>query len=473
MKYTPGENDMPATLSFDFTNMTDATIGERGVSDTRVAALADRAREINRDLVERRAVGELPFYDLHRADTTAIKEYAAKARTRFTNFVNVGIGGSALGTQALFNALAPSSRNNLPDTAHDGMKLHIADNIDPDFLAGIFAASPPQDTLYNIITKSGSTAETMGTFLLAREALERVVGESWRDHVVVTTDEAKGDLRRIADTEGLASFVVPDGVGGRFSALTPVGLLPAACAGIDIDDLLAGAAAMDVRCSSADVMENPAYLFALYQYLHDVDGGRHISVMMPYSSGLSSLADWFRQLWAESLGKKHGIDGSVVHSGPTPVKALGATDQHSQVQLYAEGPDDKVFTFLAVENFTHDLPMDAAYPDATSITYLGGRTMAELIDAERRGTVYALTSEGRPNMTVTFTEVSAHTVGQFMHALEIATVFSGGLYGIDPLDQPGVEAGKVAAFALMGRPGYEDRADEIRNGLKSIKRYVF
>jgi len=219
-------------------------------------------------------------------------------------------------------------------------------------------------------------------------------------------------------------------------------------------------------------MDNPAYLYALYQYLLDRERDMHISVMMPYSSGLYGLADWFRQLWAESLGKKHDLDGRVVHVGPTPVKALGVTDQHSQVQLYVEGPFDKVFTILAVEGFSNELRIKNTFEGMPSLAYLGGRTMNELMEAERLGTVYALTANGRPNMTIRFPKVTPHTVGQFMYTLMVATVFSGGLYGIDPLDQPGVEAGKIAAFALMGRPGYEEKAGEIREGLASDDAYI-
>jgi glucose-6-phosphate isomerase len=261
-------------------------------------------------------------------------------------------------------------------------------------------------------------------------------------------------------------------VGGRFSALTPVGLLPAACAGIDIRELLEGAAAMDRRLEASPVMDNPAYRYSLYHYLLDREKGKRMSVMMPYSSRLYGLADWNRQLWAESLGKKKALDGGDIHAGQTPIKALGVTDQHSQVQLYVEGPFDKVFTILRVERFEHEMSMEPAWKGYSSLDYLGGRNMAELIEAERQGTIYALTRNKRPNMTIAFPAVTPHAVGQFMYALETATVFSGGLYGIDPLDQPGVEEGKIAAFALMGRPGYEDKAKDIRDGLSSDERYV-
>jgi glucose-6-phosphate isomerase len=472
MAVSTGETAMNNRLIFDFTNLTAQAIGEHGISDARISGLAEKARNIDSQLKQRRNEGGLPYRDLYKQNIAPILAFADKSKKRFENFVNIGIGGSALGAQALHMALNHPQHNLLPASARKGMRFFCADNVDPDALAGIFEVCDPTTTLYNVITKSGSTAETMGAFLLVKEQLEKSVGDMWRDHVVVTTDEKKGDLRKIADTEKLASFLVPDGVGGRFSVLTPVGLLPAACIGIDITGLLAGAADMDHRLESADLLENPAHRYALYHYLLDAQGGKRISVMMPYASGLYGLADWYRQLWAESLGKKYDLDGRIVHVGPTPVKALGVTDQHSQVQLYVEGPFDKVFTILAVGSFSQTLPMKTAYPGTAALDYLDGRSMAELMEAERLGTIYALRAAGRPNMTITFPRINAGTVGQFMFALEAATVFAGGLYHIDPLDQPGVEGGKIAAFALMGRPGYEDKAAAIRAGLGRDERYI-
>lgn len=461
---------MNSTIAFDFTNMTSGAVGPHGVADDRIASMRPAAGKVHDDIASRRKAGKLPFFELPYADVGDIVSYAKRAGERFDTFVNVGIGGSALGAQALFLALR-HPYHNIADK-RGGMRLFFADNIDPDTMAGMLDVCDPRTTIFNVITKSGSTAETMGTFLIVKDLLERTVGASWRDHVVFTTDPAKGDLRAIAESESIASFPVPQGVGGRFSVLTPVGLLPVACAGVNIRELLAGAAEMDARLFSSPVIDNPAYLFSIYQYLLDREGGKRVSVMMPYSSRLYGLADWFRQLWAESLGKRKNLDGADVFVGPTPVKALGVTDQHSQVQLYVEGPFDKSFTLLRVEKFGRELPMKAAFEDKASLSYLGGRTMAELMDAEFKGTVYALTANGRPNMTVTFPEVSPLTVGQFMYAFEVSTLFSGGLYHIDPLDQPGVEWGKIAAFALMGRPGYEDRAEDIRKGLVSNPNYV-
>ena len=279
---------------------------------------------------------------------------------------------------------------------------------------------------------------------------------------MATTDRKKGALRQIADEAGLASFEVPDGVGGRFSVLTPVGLLPAALLGIDIRGLLAGAGAMDARLGSAELIENPAYLGAVLHRAAYAEG-RRISVMFAYSDQLYLLADWYRQLWAESLGKRFGLDGTVSAVGPTPVKALGVTDQHSQVQLYKEGPDDKVYTFLGVEKFARTVPIPPAGKGLDAISYLGGHTLNELLAAEQLATEVALSRAGRPVARITFPEVTAENVGEYYHLLEVTTVAAGALFGIDPLDQPGVEEGKQYAYGIMGRAGVRGKAQGARN----------
>jgi len=260
-------------------------------------------------------------------------------------------------------------------------------------------------------------------------------------------------------------------VGGRFSVLSPVGLLSAAMTGIDVSALLAGAAYADKLCSEPDVWRNPAYMNAAIHYL-GYERGRTLSVMMPYAQALKDVADWFAQLWAESLGKKHDLDGNVVHIGPTPIKALGVTDQHSQVQLYVEGRFDKIVNFVAVERFQNEVPIPSGWPDTPEVNYLGGHTLNELMKVEREGTALALAEAGRPSVTFTLPEVNAFTVGQLLFTLEVQTAAIGELFRINAFDQPGVEAGKIAAYALMGRTGYEARRQEIQAGRKSSPKYV-
>ncbi len=254
--------------------------------------------------------------------------------------------------------------------------------------------------------------------------------------------------------------------------LSPVGLLAAALTGVDITELLAGAAAMDSRCRGENLDRNPAQVLAAIQWLMQAKKGKPIAVTFAYSHRLRDLADWYAQLLAESLGKTRARDGRIVHAGPTPVRAVGVTDQHSQVQLYAEGPYDKWFTFLAVEHPDRDVTVPADFADRDALAYLGGRTLGELFHAEREGTIVALTEAARPNLTLTFPRIRAHAVGQYFQLMEIAVALMGEHYGVDAFDQPGVEAGKVAAYALMGREGYAEQRARIEERRSAPRRTV-
>jgi glucose-6-phosphate isomerase len=433
-------------ITIDFSRMLPAFPREA------VASYGARVRALHARLAERRAAGGLPFYDLPTQDTSGLKACARRLEGRFANLVVLGIGGSALGLIALNSALRTPYR-----WAEKAPRLYVLDNIDPERVRTLLDALDPRETLVNVITKSGDTAETMASFLIFREWLRAGAGEAgYRERMLVTTDRAKGALRRIADQDRLLNFAVPDGVGGRFSVLTPVGLLPAALIGIDVDGLLAGAAAMAARTGSPELLENPAYLGAVLHYLGWL-GGRHISVMLAYSDRLYDLADWYRQLWAESLGKRADLEGAEVRVGPTPVRSLGVTDQHSQLQLYKEGPDDKIYTLLGVQRFPVEVPIPRAFPELEAVAYLGGRGLGELFQAEARATEAALVKEGRPLTSVIFPAVDAVAVGEFFFWLEVQTVAAGDLLGINPMDQPGVEEGKQFAYGLLGRPGYESR----------------
>jgi glucose-6-phosphate isomerase len=250
-------------------------------------------------------------------------------------------------------------------------------------------------------------------------------------------------------------------VGGRFSVLSPVGLLSSALVGIDIRGLCAGAAAMDERAQEAAFLENPPLLHAAIQHLLHVQHDKVMSVTFSYSSRLKDLADWYAQLLAESIGKRTSRQGEDIFVGPTPIRAVGVTDQHSQVQLYVEGPRDKWFTLLSVDQPDHRVDLPHSFPDLEGAAYLGGRSLGELFHAERDGTRIALTEAGRPNATISLEKVDAHALGQLIYMLELSVALMGEHYDVDAFDQPGVEAGKVAAYALMGRAGFEDRRAEI------------
>jgi glucose-6-phosphate isomerase len=461
-------------LTFDFTNlMADAVGAEHGLTDQNLDDLVSETRRIHADLLQRRARGELGFYDLPEdaAGVAAVKEMAARIRGRCDTLVVLGIGGSALGVIALQTALRHAFHNLLPADRREAPRLFVPDNPDPELTADLLDVIDPETTVFSVVSKSGSTAETMAHYLVARDFIKRTLGATkLSDHLIFTTDPEKGVLRKIAEAEGIPTLPVPPAVGGRFSVLSSVGLLPAAVMGMDVGALLAGAADMGRRCATDDLRRNPAYLFsAAHMQLHRLRG-RSIAVMMPYASALRDLADWFRQLWAESLGKRLDVDGRVVEVGQTPVKALGATDQHSQVQLYVEGPRDKVFTFLTAESWRRPCAVAPGHADEDALAYLGGRDLGDLLSAEQVATEIALTDAGRPSCEIVFPSIDEWHIGEFLMMMEIATAHAGGLLGVNAFDQPGVEAGKVATYALMDRPGYAEKRAALEKAMAAKPR---
>lgn len=460
---------LESQIKLYYKNTTAEIVGnEHGITDAQLKNLDEKTSPLISQLNKERKAGKTPYRDLPYNEKTVqkVKELTAKLKTRCENLVVLGIGGSALGNIALQTALNPYMYN-LDDSQRPGPRLFVFDNIDPPQFASFldWVCDKLDKTIFNVISKSGQTSETAAQFLIIHKLLLDKLGrEGLRNQVIATTDRKKGTLRKIADDLKLRCLEVPDGVGGRFSVLSAVGLFSAAMCGIDIDSLLAGARDMDKRVSNEDFYKNPAAINAAINY-HFYNHGKKISVMFPYSYALYGLADWFRQLWAESLGKANDLKGSEVHIGPTPVKALGATDQHSQIQLYREGPNDKLFTFLQVNNFNQDLKIGPAPDCAPELGFLAGKDLSVLLNSEKKATEYALLQSRRPCLTVIFPQVNAYTVGQFIYLYEVTASFAGALFGINSYDQPAVELGKEATFALMGKPGdeYEELAQQIQS----------
>jgi glucose-6-phosphate isomerase len=453
-------------LTLDVRGVKDARLGdEHRIDDAELAQIEPRVAEVLQRIANERAAGAHRYRDLpYQTDSArGVKALADELRPRFDNLVVLGIGGSALGNIAVQAALNSPFYNLLPKGERPGPRLFVMDNVDGPWFSALLALLNGEldRTLFNIISKSGETAETSSQFLIARNALNARLGaDAAKTNIVVTTDAANGSMRKIVDRQGYRSLIVPDGVGGRFSVLSPVGLFSAAMCGIDIDGLLSGAAAMDARVKRVSMTDNPAALMAAIKYLYD-KRGKSLHVMMPYSQALRDMADWYRQLWAESLGKRFDEAGKAeVFAGPTPIKALGATDQHSQIQLYREGPNNKLTVFLEVETPTADVEIPSAFEDVEAMRYLGGATLHKLLSAEKQATEEAMLISRRPSMTIRFPVVSAETVGQFIYLYEVATTITGYLMGINPYDQPAVELGKKITFHLMGRRGYEERPTE-------------
>lgn len=447
-------------LSFDFTNMMagvlphGAGIAEREWHDA--AATFARAHAA----VHART-GDLGFLTLATNEPLLASSLAVAERVqgRFDDVLLLGIGGSALGPIALRTALCPPRWNELTAAQRGGRpRLHVLDNVDPATIGATLDRLDLTRTLVLVVSKSGGTVETMAQYLIVRDALAQAVGEeAAREHLVLVTDPQVGALRRIARDEGIAAVEIPANVGGRFSVLSPVGILPAALIGVDVRALLAGAAHITAQAQGTELAGNLPGAFAVLQWLADTRHGRSVQVLMPYADPLRDLALWFVQLWAESLGKIRP-DGTPV--GPTPLPALGATDQHSQVQLFMEGPPDKTVTFVAVSGRTNDGRIPARHADIPELGYLGGHTLGELIDIEQRATAGALAARGRFNATIHIDRIDAWHLGALMQLFALATAYAGELYGVNAFDQPGVELGKQFAYAMLGRTGSEAARSE-------------
>ncbi len=365
-----------------------------------------------------------------------IKKLGQQILQQFTNTVVFGIGGSSLGGEMLINTLGSGDH-----------KVKFYDNVDPVTLTALDKIQW-KDTCLLVISKSGNTAETLSQFLTVLPTMNRVLGKDGvQKHTIIITENEDGALYDLG--KRLQIPIVPHPpIGGRFSVLTVVGLLPAYLGGVDVDAVVDGAHAMAKRCSVSDINENPAFYNASLQYLHALHG-RTLSVHMPYTDNLRMLIDWFRQLWAESLGK---INSKGEHMGMTPVAAHGVTDQHSQMQLYLDGPDDKQITFftqMGVEHLGQTVPME--FQDIPAIAPLVGHTIGELFSAEFQATRTTLTRKGRPNRTISLRERDAFAIGEIIMLFEMETVAVAELMDIDPFDQPAVEESKVLTREYLAK----------------------
>jgi glucose-6-phosphate isomerase len=450
-------------IHFDSTNLSAAMVGDKhGLTPEEVAASTPAALSALASLHKGVDGGDygFPHQPFQTKLIREIQSYAKSVAGSFDTVCVVGIGGSALGAWALDCGL----RGPHPVQAAFSTKnprIVILDNVDPVFVESALASMHPAKTIVVPIAKSGSTAETMGTFLLVHEWMKaKLGGKKTSQRTVAVTSEGHGDLKKFATEHDLTTFHIPENVGGRFSVLSAVGLVPAALAGLDIAGVCKGAAEITAQSWKEDLSENVALRSALLHWLILTKRKKTIQVAFPYSNRLWGAAFWFRQLWAESLGKATDRKGKVVNAGQTPIAALGTTDQHSQVQLYREGPNDKVYSFWALGKWSTTGKIPKEKQGLEGFDYLAGQNLSKLIDVERRATAAALTNAGRPNCTYTLDKLDAWHLGAFLQMFEFQTAFMGELLNINAFDQAGVELGKKYTFALMGRKGYDEYLNE-------------
>lgn len=361
----------------------------------------------------------------------------------FDNLVVLGIGGSALGAKAIKNIIPPYKLKK---------NVYIIDNIDPFTLSDLFENLNFEKTVFLVISKSGETVETLSQFMFFYHKVKSLNLNPLK-HFVFVTDPEKGFLRKLATEEGFTTYPVPPNLGGRFSVLSFVGLLPAVFMGANVNEILEGARIIEKRC-----MEQ-VFSFSLFLYLLNLRRDKKNVVMMPYCDRLWEFSFWFSQLWAESLGKKEGLNKEILRTGQTPIVAKGVTDQHSQLQLYLEGPKDKVILLLKTKD-RKELKIPEVFVDKSSVNYLCDKTFDDLFEAEYLGTFGALIKEGVPVLQIELERLDFKTLGALFYFFELCTAFSGKLYGINPFDQPGVETGKKIAFGYLGKEGFN--ANEIK-----------
>jgi glucose-6-phosphate isomerase len=449
---------MSVEIQFSYDNAMEERVGPEGLTPAHIdKQAASAAVDAFRARVES---GEIGFPDLPEDQGTAraIEEFAAEMRPQVDDVLLVGIGGSALGAYALDVAIHGPH----PVQQGGGSRLLVLDNVDPGFIGAALERANPKRAAVCVIAKSGSTAETIATFLIVREWMINALGRKARERIIAITDPNKGDLLAVAKEEKYPLFFVPENVGGRFSVLSPVGLVPAALIGLDIRQLMKGANDANGLCWRKELARNPALSSALVHWALDRQRAKSVEVAFAYSSYLWGAAFWYRQLWAESLGKQFDRAGRMVHTGQTPAAALGVTDQHSQLQLYMEGPHDKMITFWEVVKPRTDLKIPKDFSQYDSFGYLGGKSLGALFRAERTATETALSEAARPNCRWTLPRVDEYNLGAFLQMLEFQTAFAGELYGVDAFNQPGVELGKKKTYGLMGRKGYEEFTGKLK-----------
>ncbi|MFB6181613.1 MAG: glucose-6-phosphate isomerase [Candidatus Magasanikbacteria bacterium] len=419
-------------LSLDFSTIKQIS-NDHGLTSKEIKDQSDKLSQYLENIDDR----DQGFYDI--ADNTELAEelqnFAQAAKGQFDDVVVLGIGGSALGSICIKQSLTHlyGENGNQPD-------LHVVDNIDPTMIRELDDVINIENTLFITVTKSGSTPETLSLYYYFRNRLEEN-DLHVREHMVFVTDPTEGMLRDVANEEGITAFDIPPNVGGRFSVLTPVGLLPAAMIGVDISKLLEGARDIRDKVLSSDFEENLSFQLATAQYKLN-QKGKSINVMMPYAQKLIRLADWYRQLLAESIGKAETESGEEVHVGITPVNALGATDQHSQAQLYNEGPNDKLLMFIEVENLGEEMNIPVLHQEKETTEFLEGASFNELIKTEKEATQQALVERDRPTMTITIDKIDEYHLGQMFMLFEGATAFLGEFFDINAFNQPGVELAK-------------------------------
>ncbi|RIW38811.1 glucose-6-phosphate isomerase [Bacillus salacetis] len=430
-----------------------------------ITYLKDAVKTAHKSLHEGTGAGSdfLGWVDLpenyDKEEFSRIQKASEKIKNDSDVLLVIGIGGSYLGAIAALEMLNHSFYNALPgEKRKTPQVLFLGNNISSTYMTDLMDLLENKDFSINVISKSGTTTEPAIAFRIFRKKLEEKYGvEEARKRIYATTDKSKGALKTLANDEGYETFVVPDDVGGRYSVLTAVGLLPIAVSGIDIESMMKGAAAARSDFGTDELESNPAYQYAAVRNIL-YNKGKTIEMLINYEPGLQYFSEWWKQLFGESEGKDQ--------KGIFPASANFSTDLHSMGQYVQEGRRDLFETVIKVSEPRHELTIEKAESDLDGLNYLAGETVDFVNNKAFEGTLLAHTDGGVPNLIVEIPAMDAYTFGYLVYFFEKACAISGYLLGVNPFDQPGVEAYKVNMFALLGKPGFEEKKAELEKRLK-------
>ncbi len=451
-------------MKFNYAN----AVTENGIPYEEIGNASDMLENV-KERINEKLKGEyfalqLPYEMQLKA--TDIVRTATQIRENYENFVVVGMGGSSLGNQLLHFAF-----NGIYYNETHTPRIYFLDNVDPDSTLTLLNSLNLEKTMFNIITKSGSTAETIENFLLITDILKEKRLDL-KEHLIFTTDPEKGLLRELSKETGIKTFDIPPLVGGRYSVLSPVGLLSAAVEGIDVPVLLRGAELMRLKIINSNATECAALLLPFLQYKLFTEKHVNINGMFVYSDGLSYFGNWYRQLLSESIGKKLDRDGNVVNKGITPIAVRGTTDQHSILQLFLEGPFDKFLILLAPKNYKNDRKIKGDITNSESANYLKEKDYSELIKSEFLATQAALKKNGRPFVTLQIPQVREEEIGKLIYLFEYSVIALGEMLNVNPIDQPAVELGKKYTYGIMGRKGFEKEKEEFEKLSENDEKFI-
>ncbi len=455
-------------IKFNYGNCINYKNFTGGLKLKQILAYKSQEQTLKSNIFDKKTSHMLGWLDLPEQNNKSInqiKNFAKHVNANFKDFIVLGIGGSALGPIAVFNSLCSSLHNQL--TNKKTANVYVCDNIDPTTFSELLQSVDPKTTMFNIVTKSGSTVETMTQMSIVVDFLSRKLKDKYTDNLVITTEE-DNDLWNFAKEKNIETFVVPKDVGGRFSVLSPVGLLPIAVMGIDIKKLLIGATEMLNHSKEQPLEKNIPLLSAVINYLMTKSGKDEV-VVMPYSSKLGKMSDFYLQLLSESLGKAVKTNGKKNTLTLTPIRAMGVTDQHSQIQLYEEGENNKFFCFMTQETFEQDIKVPV-HPIEKFDKNMP-RTMGQLLLTEQKATALALYQANRPSYNISIPQIDAENIGALLFYFEITTAFMGELWQVNTYNQPGVEQGKIYAKALLGNPDLKDTKQTLEELEKSFTNY--